>query len=97
MIIASVAHSKNLCRSLIYHIGSSSRNPFKISDLVDGMHCYFTKNPWINKIDTPVHVENKLTLFSTSMDEFDKNKVFIRKRNGSNFLFSTDYIFWSLL
>ncbi|AES75250.2 fatty acyl-CoA reductase [Medicago truncatula] len=74
MIIASVARSKNLCRSLIYHIGSSSRNPFKYSDLIDDMHCYFTKNPWINKNDRPVHVEKKLTLFSTRMDEFDKNK-----------------------
>ncbi|RHN51160.1 putative alcohol-forming fatty acyl-CoA reductase [Medicago truncatula] len=82
MIIASVARSKNLCRSLIYHIGSSSRNPFKFSDLVDGMHCYFSKNPWINKNDTLVHVGKKLTLFSTTMDDFDKNKVFVCKRSG---------------
>lgn len=75
MIIALVAHSKILSKNLIYHIGSSLRNPFKMSDLQDVMYCYSKKNPWVGKNGKPVVVLKKLPLYSTSMDESDQNKV----------------------
>nr|XP_025669766.1 probable fatty acyl-CoA reductase 5 [Arachis hypogaea] len=48
MIIALLVHSKNnSSNNLIYHIGTSLRNPIKSSDLQDIMHLYITKNPWL--------------------------------------------------
>uniref|UniRef100_A0A3Q7X2A3 Fatty acyl-CoA reductase n=1 Tax=Cicer arietinum TaxID=3827 RepID=A0A3Q7X2A3_CICAR len=79
MIVAMVARSKNLCTNLIYNISSSVRNPINISDFLDNMYCYFTKNPWINKNGKPVLIAKKMALFSTSMDAFDPNKVFVHK------------------
>lgn len=79
MMIALVARAKNLSRNLIYHIGSSLKNPFKMSDLQDVMYSYSQKNPWIGKNGKPVVVPKKLTLYSTSMDEFDQNKVYVHK------------------
>ncbi|MED6205246.1 hypothetical protein PIB30_016039 [Stylosanthes scabra] len=48
-IIALVVHSKNHTSNnlLIYHIGTSLRNPIKMSDVQDIMHLYVTKNPWL--------------------------------------------------
>ncbi|RDX83898.1 putative fatty acyl-CoA reductase 4, partial [Mucuna pruriens] len=74
MIIASIALSEGLSQNLVYHIGSSSRNPFKFSNLVDVMYCYFTNNPLINKYGKPVVVTKKLTLSSTRANEFNQHK-----------------------
>ncbi|XP_019448059.1 PREDICTED: probable fatty acyl-CoA reductase 4 [Lupinus angustifolius] len=74
MIIALLAHSKNLFKNWIYHSASSLRNPFKYSDLQDIMYSYFTKNPWVDQYGKPVVVTKKLTLYSTSMDQLPLNK-----------------------
>ncbi|RDX96591.1 putative fatty acyl-CoA reductase 4, partial [Mucuna pruriens] len=76
MIVASMALSEGLSQNLVYHIGSSSRNPFKLSNLVDVMYCYFTNNPLINKYGKPVVVAKKLTLSSTRANEFNQHKVY---------------------
>ncbi|XP_057730455.1 probable fatty acyl-CoA reductase 4 [Arachis stenosperma] len=48
MIIAMLVHSKNnTSNNLIYHIGTSLRNPIKLSEIQDLMHLYITKNPWL--------------------------------------------------
>ncbi|KAJ1442444.1 hypothetical protein SESBI_00804 [Sesbania bispinosa] len=74
MMVALVAHCKCLSQNnLVYHIGSSLRNPFKISDLLDMMYCYFTRNPCVNKYGKPIVLTRKLILFS-NMDKSSQNK-----------------------
>nr|KYP35467.1 putative fatty acyl-CoA reductase 4 [Cajanus cajan] len=67
MIVASMAHSKGLSQNLMYHIGSSMKNPFRITDLVDVMYYYFTKNPCVDKYGKPIVVTKKMNLFSTRL------------------------------
>ncbi|KAL2989837.1 hypothetical protein AAZX31_11G161300 [Glycine max] len=73
MIIAllEAQYSKSLSKTLLYHIGSSLRNPFTISDLEDVAYQYFTKNPLINKNGKPVAISNKVTWIS-SMSSFER-------------------------
>ncbi|XP_061342400.1 alcohol-forming fatty acyl-CoA reductase-like [Gastrolobium bilobum] len=71
MIIALVAHSKRHSKTLIYHIGSSLRNPFRISDLEDIAHQYFTKNPLVDKYGKPVTVPKKI-MWISSMSYFNR-------------------------
>ncbi|MED6148870.1 hypothetical protein PIB30_057130 [Stylosanthes scabra] len=53
MIIALLIHSmSNPSNNLIYHIGTSLRNPIKLSDIQDLMHLYNnTKNPWLKNYE----------------------------------------------
>ncbi|KAI4357435.1 hypothetical protein L6164_001383 [Bauhinia variegata] len=69
MITALVVHSNNLSKKWIYHIGSSFRNPFKLSNLQDIMYSYFSKNPWVNEDGKPVAINKKIAYLS-SMAEF---------------------------
>ncbi|KAH1090839.1 hypothetical protein J1N35_018096 [Gossypium stocksii] len=48
----------------IYHVGTSSKNPLKISDFQDLIHYYFTKNPRIDTNGEKVEV-GKLIVVST--------------------------------
>ncbi|PPD96644.1 hypothetical protein GOBAR_DD06329 [Gossypium barbadense] len=48
----------------IYHVGTSSKNPLKLSDLRNLVHYYFTKNPWIDTNGQKVEV-GKLIVVST--------------------------------
>ncbi|TYJ18161.1 hypothetical protein E1A91_A09G103400v1 [Gossypium mustelinum] len=48
----------------IYHVGTSSKNPLKLSDLRNLSHYYFTKNPWIDTNGQKVEA-GKLIVFST--------------------------------
>ncbi|CAJ1979159.1 unnamed protein product [Sphenostylis stenocarpa] len=69
MMIAMEACSKSVSKTLIYHVGSSLRNPFRIADLEDMSHQYFTKHPLIDKYGKPVTMLKKVTWMS--MSSFD--------------------------
>ena len=75
MLVAMVAHA-NQPNDNIYHVGSSSRNPVRYSNLQDYCLRYFTAKPWINKVDgKPVKV-GKVTIL-TNMAGFQRY-MFIR-------------------
>ncbi|KAK8464334.1 hypothetical protein PHAVU_011G180400 [Phaseolus vulgaris] len=64
MIAASMAISKGLSKNLVYHVGSSLRNPFTLNDLVDDMYYYFTKYPFVDEYGKTIVVTKKLTISS---------------------------------
>ncbi|KAE8693021.1 Fatty acid reductase 4 [Hibiscus syriacus] len=66
MAVAMEVHyaDRQCSRETIYHISSSSGNPMKLSDFHRFLHCYFTKNPWIDTNGKIVKV-SKGTVFST--------------------------------
>ncbi|GLT44493.1 hypothetical protein SLA2020_183850 [Shorea laevis] len=64
MIVSMVAHPYQPCDRVIYHIGSSLRNPLKFSSVRDFTTRYFTKNPWINKNGKLVKT-GKVTMLSS--------------------------------
>ncbi|KAL5176774.1 putative fatty acyl-CoA reductase 5 [Glycine soja] len=72
MIVALMALSKGLSKNLVYHIGSSLRNPIKLTDVVDAMYYYFKKNPCVDKYGKLMAVTKKLTI--TGANEFNQNK-----------------------
>ncbi|PRQ17793.1 putative alcohol-forming fatty acyl-CoA reductase [Rosa chinensis] len=49
---------------MIYHVGTSLRNPIKMSEFSNFMFQYCTKNPWLYKDGSPIKVE-KLKMFTT--------------------------------
>lgn len=52
MMVAMVGHAKNNQSSgIIYHVGSSLRNPINITILHSFIFKYFVENPLINKVD----------------------------------------------
>uniref|UniRef100_A0A0A9A7A2 Fatty acyl-CoA reductase n=1 Tax=Arundo donax TaxID=35708 RepID=A0A0A9A7A2_ARUDO len=55
MLLIVSRHPQGL--DLIYHIGSSVRNPFKIGDLVRVMWRYFAENPFVSAEGAVVKVE----------------------------------------
>ncbi|KAK7261225.1 hypothetical protein RIF29_27530 [Crotalaria pallida] len=55
ILVAMVAHA-NQASDVIYHVGSSVRNPLTYLNLQDYGFRYFTAKPWINKDGTPVKV-----------------------------------------
>ncbi|KAJ1390241.1 hypothetical protein SESBI_37603 [Sesbania bispinosa] len=74
MLVAMVAHA-NQPSDVIYHVGSSVRNPVRYSNLQDYALGYFTAKPWINKDGTAVKVGRVTVL--TDMDSF-RRYMFIR-------------------
>ena len=62
MIMAMVAHA-NKSSQIIFHVGSSMRNPMKLSSLSDLISLYFTQNPWIDRNGKSIKV-SKLIVFS---------------------------------
>ncbi|CAK7329345.1 unnamed protein product [Dovyalis caffra] len=65
--VAMVARAKQHSE-IIYHLGSSLRNPLKLLDLRDFSFSYFGEHPWINKDGEPVKV-SRVTILS-SMSKF---------------------------
>jgi fatty acyl-CoA reductase len=63
-IIAAMVVNANKSSGIIYHVGTSLRNPIKFCDIHDIVFSYCTENPWINKDGTIVKVE-KCTMFKT--------------------------------
>ncbi|KAJ9699471.1 hypothetical protein PVL29_008185 [Vitis rotundifolia] len=63
MIVAMVARANQPCE-MIYQVGSSLKNPLKLSDIHDFFFKYFHDNPWINKDGKAVKVRKSI-VFST--------------------------------
>ncbi|XP_004291622.1 PREDICTED: fatty acyl-CoA reductase 3-like [Fragaria vesca subsp. vesca] len=63
-IIVAMAVNANKSSSIIYHVGTSLRNPIKFCDIHDIVFKYCTENPWINKDGTIVKA-GKFTMFKT--------------------------------
>ncbi|XP_054799193.1 probable fatty acyl-CoA reductase 5 [Prosopis cineraria] len=77
MVAAMVTHSNQVQETnFIHHIGSSFRNPLKISHISDILYLYFTKNPFTTRNGKQVSVSCRLTWF-TSMTSFQTH-VMIR-------------------
>lgn len=58
IIVAAAAHANKKGESTIFHVGSSVKNPMKITLLQETAYQYFTKHPWINKDGEPVIVSH---------------------------------------
>ncbi|KAJ8568464.1 hypothetical protein K7X08_027997 [Anisodus acutangulus] len=71
MIVAMMAHADQRGSEIIYQIGSSLSNPLEIINFKDYAFNYFTKNPWINKVDGKPIIVGKVTVLS-SMDSFQR-------------------------
>nr|AAR88762.1 acyl CoA reductase [Hevea brasiliensis] len=64
IIVAMVAHANQPCDEVIYHVGSSVRNPIRCSSFKDYLIRHFTKKPWINQNGKPVKVVSKPTMLN---------------------------------
>ena len=60
---------------IIYHVGSSMRNPIKISDLHEFLYTYFNKHPYIDKNGNKVQVSK-----GTILDKWDKFQRYVAIR-----------------
>ncbi|XP_024171887.1 fatty acyl-CoA reductase 3 [Rosa chinensis] len=67
-IITAMVVNANKSGKIIYHVGTSLRNPLTFSDFNNFMFQYCTKNPWLNNDGSPVKVK-KLKMLR-SMDAF---------------------------
>nr|AFK38475.1 unknown [Lotus japonicus] len=74
MLVAMVAHA-NQPDDIIYHVGSSVRNPVRYGNLLDYCLRYFTEKPLLNKDGNPVKV-GKITMLG-NMTSFHRY-MFIR-------------------
>ncbi|KAK4607731.1 hypothetical protein RGQ29_001521 [Quercus rubra] len=63
MIVAMVAHA-NKSSQIIFHVGSSLRNPMRLCTLREFLFRYFTRNPWIGKNGKSIKV-GKAIVFSS--------------------------------
>ena len=74
-VITTIAvHLDQDPNKFIYHISSSLRNPFKISDLINITYDYFVKKPWIDANGKPIVTSKRLWL--TSLDAFNNYMMF---------------------
>ncbi|KAG6763072.1 hypothetical protein POTOM_033604 [Populus tomentosa] len=65
IIVAMVARAKQHSE-IIYHLGSSFRNPVNFSNLHDFSFRYFSEHPWINKEGDSVKIGKGIVLSSMS-------------------------------
>ncbi|KAG6761760.1 hypothetical protein POTOM_034993 [Populus tomentosa] len=65
IIVAMVARAKQHSE-IIYHLGSSFRNPVNFSNLHDFSFRYFSEHPWINKEGESVKIGKGIVLSSMS-------------------------------
>ncbi|CAJ2654638.1 unnamed protein product [Trifolium pratense] len=66
VIAAIVINSNQAPESFIYHVSSSLRNPFKISDVHNISHQYFVKTPCLNKNGKPIVISKGIALKSVA-------------------------------
>ncbi|XP_030937985.1 fatty acyl-CoA reductase 3-like isoform X1 [Quercus lobata] len=66
MIMAMVAHA-NKSSQIIFHVGSSMRNPMKLSSLSDLISLYFTQNPWIDRNGKSIKVSKPIVFSNIAM------------------------------
>ena len=67
MLMVMVVNANQHCSAdsiLIYHVGSSMRNPIKFSNLHKFSYCYFTKNPYIDRNGKAVQISKGTVLTS---------------------------------
>ncbi|EOA16515.1 hypothetical protein CARUB_v10004673mg [Capsella rubella] len=69
-ILVSMAAQAGKQKEIIYHVGSSLRNPLKNETFPDVAYRYFTTKPWINKDGKAVMVKNIQIL--TSIPSFHR-------------------------
>jgi len=56
ILVAAVVHANETGDPMIYHVGSSVRNPVRFTALHEVAYNYFTKHPWIDKDGNPIIV-----------------------------------------
>ena len=69
-ILVSMAAQAGKQKEIIYHLGSSQKNPLKNEKLPEVAYQYFTTKPWTNKDGKPVRVR-KIEILS-SMPSFHR-------------------------
>uniref|UniRef100_M4F0I8 Fatty acyl-CoA reductase n=1 Tax=Brassica campestris TaxID=3711 RepID=M4F0I8_BRACM len=69
-ILVSMAAQAGKQKEIIYHLGSSQKNPLKNEKFPEVAYQYFTTKPWTNKDGKPVHVR-KIEILS-SMPSFHR-------------------------
>ncbi|KAL5583149.1 hypothetical protein UlMin_015591 [Ulmus minor] len=77
IIMAIVANGNQFSNNIIYHVGSSLRNPVNVSQIREFIFKYFTKHPLTRKNGELIKV-GKMTLFN-DMTMF---RVYMAFRNG---------------
>ncbi|KAJ1390237.1 hypothetical protein SESBI_37599 [Sesbania bispinosa] len=75
ILVAMVAHANQPSDDIIYHVGSSVRNPVRYRNLYDYALRYFKEKPWINKEGNPIKT-GKITILN-NMASFHRY-MFIR-------------------
>ncbi|XP_038902554.1 fatty acyl-CoA reductase 3-like [Benincasa hispida] len=70
IIKTMTVHKLQICNQIIYHVGSSIRNPMKMSDLRRFMFQYFTEKPWINGDGNAIKAK-KVNVFN-NLDSFHR-------------------------
>ncbi|KAK9279091.1 hypothetical protein L1049_012766 [Liquidambar formosana] len=69
-IIVAMVTNANQPSEIIYHVGSSVRNPESFSSIQDIGQRYFTEKPWINKDGTPVKVGKGLQVVNSAFCQY---------------------------
>jgi fatty acyl-CoA reductase len=92
MLVAMVAHA-NQPGDVVYHVGSSVRNPVTYLNLQDYGFNYFKAKPWINKDGKAVKV-GKVTVL-TDMDSFQRY-MFIRYLLALKVLIYISYVYLNI-
>ncbi|MFX6572753.1 SDR family oxidoreductase, partial [Acinetobacter baumannii] len=67
-MLAAIASNQDSTKLVVYHVGSSLRNPLKFADIKWIMHRYLTKNPLLDKNRRPIKIGEPVTL--DTMDSF---------------------------
>ncbi|XWS28592.1 hypothetical protein CRYUN_Cryun25bG0083600 [Craigia yunnanensis] len=62
MVVAMMAHANQYSCKVIYHVGSSLRNPVNSFNLYRLFYNYFAKNPWIDGNGKTIKVHKALLL-----------------------------------
>ncbi|CAN4100756.1 unnamed protein product [Withania somnifera] len=66
ILAAILAHKNKYSQEIvIYHVGSSSRNPVKIAEVILFTFKYFRQNPWVNKDGKTIKVRKPMRSFSS--------------------------------
>ncbi|PWA56796.1 alcohol-forming fatty acyl-CoA reductase [Artemisia annua] len=71
MIVGMVAHTKQPYSKIIYHVGSSTTNPMKVSSFKNYMYDYFANQPLRNRQGNPIIPTTNVTLLN-SMSSFQR-------------------------
>ncbi|XP_040362910.1 fatty acyl-CoA reductase 1 isoform X2 [Rosa chinensis] len=86
IIIAMVANANQSSGNIIYHVGSSLRNPLNFFQMHNFIFQYFTKNPWLDKDGKPVIVTKGTVLTTMATFRMYMNIRYMLPLKGLKFM-----------